>query len=80
MIRLSSKWLNVLASQPETGLGYHIVTVVLKNGRRIDHVAVVEGNITEIRGRIDIPFAEDDIAQLVVTHERWDFNAKGPSR
>jgi hypothetical protein len=58
---------------PETGMGYQVVTVVLKDGTRFDQVVVVEGCITQIRGRADIPFTEDDIARIVVTHDKWDF-------
>lgn len=76
MITLSQKWAKELASKPETGMGYQIVSVVLKDGTRFDQVAVVEGRITEIRGRPDIPFAEDDIAKIILTHEKWNFNVE----
>ena len=76
MITLSSKWATELASKPETGMGYQVVSVVLKDGKRFDQVAVVEGRITEIRGRTDVPFAEDDIAEIVLTHDKWNFNAE----
>jgi predicted fused transcriptional regulator/phosphomethylpyrimidine kinase len=76
MITLSSKWATELASKPETGMGYQVVSVVLKDGKRFDQVAVVEGRITEIRGRTDIPFAEDDIAEIILTHDKWNFNAE----
>jgi hypothetical protein len=54
-------------------MGYQVVTVVLKDGHRFDQVAVVDGRITEIRGRTDIPFTDDQIAQVLVTHEKWHF-------
>lgn len=76
MIKLSKKWAIKLASSPETGMGYQIVTIVLKNGKRFDQVAVVEGQIAEIRGRKDIPFTENEIAEIVLTHDKWDFNAE----
>ncbi len=76
MIALSSKWATELASKPETGMGYQVVSVVLKDGKRFDQVAVVEGRITEMRGRKDIPFTEDQIAEIVVTHDKWNFNAE----
>jgi hypothetical protein len=76
MITLSQKWAKELASKPETGMGYQIVSVVLKDGKRFDQVAVVEGRITELRGRTDIPFAEDDIAEIILTHDKWNFNAE----
>jgi hypothetical protein len=76
MITLSQKWLKELASKPETGMGYQVVSIVLKDGKRFDQVAVVEGRITEIRGRKDVPFAEDDISEIILTHDKWNFNAE----
>ena len=76
MITLSTKWKTELASKPETGMGYQVVSVVLKDGQKFDQVAIVEGRITEIRGRKDIPFTEDQIVQIVLTHDKWNFNAE----
>ena len=76
MITLSSKWATELASKPETGMGYQVVSVVLNDGKKFDQVAIVEGRITEIRGRTDIPFAENDIAEIILTHDKWNFNAE----
>jgi len=76
MITLSQRWLAELIDKPETGMGYQIVSVVLSDGRRFDQVAVVEGRITQIRGLADIPFTEEEIAQIIPTHDKWDFNAE----
>lgn len=57
-------------------MGYQVVSIVLKDGRRFDQAAVVEGRIAEVRGHKDIPFTEDEIAQIIVTHEKWNFNAE----
>lgn len=76
MIALSSKWATELASKPETGMGYQVVSVVLKDGQKFNQVAVVEGRLTEIRGRKDISFTEEQIAQIVLTHDKWNFNAE----
>lgn len=76
MIKLSAKWISQLAGKPETGMGYQVVSIVLNNGRRFDQVAVVEGRITKLRGRNDIPFTEDEIAQIILTHDKWNFNAE----
>ena len=78
MITLSQKWAKELASKPETGMGYQVVSVILRDGKRFNQVAVVEGRITEIRGRPDIPFAENDIAEIILMHDKWNFNAGGP--
>lgn len=76
MITLSAKWASELASKPETGMGYQVVSIILKDGRRFDQVAVVEGRLTEIRGRKDIPFTEDQIVQIILTHDKWNFNSE----
>ncbi len=76
MIKLSSKWASDLASKPETGIGYQVVSVILKNGKRIDQIAIVQGQIAEIRGIKDIPFIEDEITQIILTHDKWNFNAE----
>jgi hypothetical protein len=40
-----------------------------------DHTIVVGGIIAEIRGLDEIPFTEHQIAQIILTHDKWDFNA-----
>jgi hypothetical protein len=76
MIVLSQQRISELASKPETGMGYQVVSIVLSDGRRFDQVVIVEGRIMEIRGRTDIPFTESDIAKIILTHDKWDFNAE----
>ena len=74
MFPLSKKWYEKLSSQGETGMGYQIVSVVLTDGQRFDQVVVDSGYITKVRGRKDIPFSEEDIADITVTHDKWDFS------
>lgn len=76
MIDLPQKWLVDLVEKPETGMGYQIVTVSLRDGRQFKQVVVVDGRITQIRGLIGIPFAQEEIADVLLTHDKWDFNAK----
>ena len=75
MIILTGKLASELASKPETGMGYQVVTVVLKDSQRFDQVVVVQGQVSGIRGRKDIPFGMEDIAQIILTHDKWDFRA-----
>lgn len=70
MIALSSKWAKVLISQPETGMGYQVVTVFLKDGRQIEKVMIVGGTITSVHGSPTIPSEEADIDEIVVTHDK----------
>ena len=76
MITLSTSWGPKLVARGETGMGYQIASVVLKDGKRFDQVVIVGAYITKIRGIKDIPFSEEDIAEIVVTHDKWDFNAE----
>ena len=76
MMKLSKKWCQHLVSQPETGMGYQVTSVILQDGRRYDQVLVDSGYITRIRNVEGIPFAESDIAEIVVTHEKWNFNGE----
>ncbi len=73
MIQLSAKWAKELLQSPETGMGYQVVTFVLQDGRRFEQAAVVEGRVTQIRGRNDIPFTDADIRKIIVTYDKWDF-------
>ena len=75
MIKLSGKWLDYLNKQPETGMGYQIVSVIKKNGVRYDRVIVDSGYITRIKDISNIPFDEQDIAEIIVTHDKWFFRS-----
>jgi hypothetical protein len=68
MLELSKKWAPILLAQPETGMGYQIVSVLLNDGRRFDRVIVVGGTITEVKGKSDIPFNEEEITEIKVTN------------
>ena len=70
MIHLSAKWAKDLVSQPESGMGYQIVTVILRDGRYFEKVSIVGGTIARVDGYSDIPFEEPDIEKIVVTHEQ----------
>src|SRR5262249_37404373 len=72
MLHLSARWAPYLKSQPETGMGYQYVSVFLRDGRRFDRVAVVGGTIASIDGSPNIPFSEDQITDIQVTHDRPD--------
>lgn len=73
---LPDKWGPKLTRQPETGMGYQVATVVLKDGTRWNQVLIESGVITRIRGQAKIPFKVDDIADILVTHDKWNFAAE----
>ena len=68
MLTLSNKWAPILVSQPETGMNYQIASVFLTDGRRFDRVLITGGYITKVGESTDIPFRDEDIAQIVVNH------------
>lgn len=70
MLALYNKWAEFFRSNPESGMGYTIVSVILRDGRRQDRAYVVGGTITQVDGSDLIPFAEDEIAQFIVTHDK----------
>jgi hypothetical protein len=70
MLSLSDKWVPVLASQPETGMGYQICSIFLIGGRRFDHVVIAGGVITSVANNSEIPFREDGIDRIVVNDEK----------
>lgn len=73
MLKLSKKWIDDLVAQPESGMGYTVVTIVLRDGRHFNHCVLDSGYISRIRGRNDIPFTDQGIDSVVVTHDKWDF-------
>jgi hypothetical protein len=66
MLKLSDNWAARLISQPESGMGYQIVIVKLKDGREFEGATIVGGIITEVRNHKIIPFSESEISDLVV--------------
>ena len=77
MIRLSDKWATYLVNQPETGMDYCVASVILKNGTRYNQVLIVHCTLlTQIRTYFEIPFREEDIAEIIVTHDKWDWSKK----
>ena len=65
--------LDGLKQSAETGIGYQVVSVELKDGRCFDQVVASEGCIIEVRGYGEIPFAPQEIESVIVNHKRWNF-------
>lgn len=69
LMRLSDRWALELRDEPETGMGYQIATVILKDGRRLPNTAIIDctyiGAVDCTRGP---PFSESDIASIIVDH------------
>ena len=64
----------------ETGVGYQIVSVELKDGTRFEQAVVSEGCIIEVRGYNEIPFSPAEIATVSVNHKVWNFRDASDSR
>jgi len=75
-MKLPERWLVELAAMPETGMGYQIVSILLEDGSRYDQAVVIEGQVTELRGSKTLPFTCEQIADVILTHQKWDFNAE----
>jgi hypothetical protein len=74
MFFLGNKWADSLTNQPEAGMGYWIASIVLKSGQRYNQVIIDSGYVTKIRGMDSIPFTLDDIDQIIVTNDKWDWS------
>jgi hypothetical protein len=70
MLNLGDRWAGILAAESESGMGYQVVSIHLVDGRRYDRVTVSGGHITAIPGCDGIPFTEEQIERIVVTHDR----------
>jgi len=64
----------------ETGIGYQVISVELRDGRRFDQVLASEGCIIEVRGHREIPFGPNDLASVRVNHKRWNFRGWSDAR
>jgi hypothetical protein len=71
-----NKWVERLRQFPETGMGYWVVSISLKDGRSFNQVVVDSGYLTQVRGLPDVPFTEADISEIKVTHDKWDWTEK----
>ena len=57
------------------GLQPTLVKIILKDGREYNQVAIIQSSaIGQIRGMKEIPFKGEDIDQIILTHEKWDFS------
>ena len=80
LVPLPSGCVDRLDRVTETGIGYHVVSVELKDGRFFDQVVASEGCIIEVRGYREIPFTPDDVASVRVNHKRWNFRDGSDAR
>jgi len=80
LVPLPSQLVDYLKRAKETGIGYHVVSVELKDGRTFDQVATSEGCIIEVRGFKEIPFTPEEVTSVTVNHKHWNFREASDSR
>jgi hypothetical protein len=79
MKTLPERWSKFLLTQPETGMGYHVTAITLRDGQVIEDVAIVDHCVVaEVRGQPDIDFNPAEITGIQITHRKWDFMNASP--
>ncbi len=73
LVPVPGAYVDDLQRDKETGIGYQVISVTLKNGCYFDQAVASEGCIIYVRGYTEIPFAGDDVALVSVNHKRWNF-------
>lgn len=61
-LKLNTVQENYLLSQPENGMGYQIVKVILKSGKILNHHKVINSSLLMLEGNENI--TEKDIAKI----------------
>ncbi len=62
VLNLTEKWVAVLLSLPEKGMGYHLVKIILKNGKTLHKHKVLNSSVLLLEENENI--ALDDIAKI----------------
>jgi hypothetical protein len=77
MQKIPERFRPILMAERETGMGYWVVNVTLIDGRVFRQVVIDSGYVTKVKGFNDVPFDGSEIAEIKVTHEKWQFNGGG---
>jgi hypothetical protein len=80
LVPIPSRFVEHLRQAQETGIGYQVVAVELKDGRSFDQVVTSECCIIQVRGHKEIPFAAEDVASVSVNHKHWNFREGSDTR
>jgi hypothetical protein len=64
MLKLPDEWAPALLAKPETGMGYQLTIVRLRDGTQYNEVVVQGGYITSVGGSPDIPFGANEIVAI----------------
>ena len=80
VVSLPPESLSGLKNEKQTGPGYQVVAVYLKDGRRFDQVVASEGCIIAVRGHSELPFQTDEVSSVMVNHKHWNFKKWSDAR
>jgi hypothetical protein len=80
LIPIPAGYVDQLKGAGETGIGYQVVSVELRDGSLFHQVVASEGCIIEVRGYKEIPFAAEDVCSVTVNHKRWNFRDTSDKR
>jgi hypothetical protein len=80
LVPIPSGCVDHLKRAGETGIGYQVVSVELRDGRYFEQVVASEGCFIEVRGYQEIPFSPDDVASVSINHKRWNFRDASDAR
>jgi hypothetical protein len=80
LVPIPGRFVEHLRQARETGIGYQVVSVELKDGRFFDQVVTSECCIIQVRGHKEIPFAAEDVASVSVNHKHWNFREGSDTR
>jgi hypothetical protein len=74
---LPKVWQEFLAKKPETGMGYQIASLQLKDGRKFEDVAIIHSSlIGEIQTQATIEFNPEEISEIELTYRKLNFSKK----
>jgi len=63
-IQLPNRWTSLLANLPETGMGYQLVKVILKNGKVLNNYKVLNSSLLLLEK--DENLTKEDIAVVEI--------------
>ena len=80
LVPIPSESADLLKQEKETGIGYQVVSVKLKDGRCYEQAVASEGCIIQVRGYENVPFAPNELESVRVNHKRWNFRDSSHAR
>ena len=80
VVSLPPESLSSLKKEKQTGPGYQVVAVQLKDGRRFEQVVASEGCIIAVRGHDELPFRTEEVSEVFLNHKHWNFKKWSDAR